>query len=226
MGLYLFNAGSLLGYFWIRVVFSFVSFKDLFIPITSLTWMEVNFSKPEYKFDIIAWRFPIWLFFSIAQSKLSCIFGLGFSSSPSNSFSCCSHIHLFCYVFSVPIFCFIIIIIIIIYFSGLLSVSYYPSLGFYSASREGKSWLCEFYIFMSFCRFLGVVLISWVDEKFCKVEFLQFIWAGTSRDIVNSFIYHFSYHTHGSHYFWHSCSFKISHRSIYISWSLYFLILV
>ena len=70
MGLKLLGAFPLCGYFCIRVVFSLViysgmsvSSKDLFISIASLSWMEVNFFKPESLNAIMAWWFPIWYFF-------------------------------------------------------------------------------------------------------------------------------------------------------------------
>ena len=118
----------------------FVSFKLLLRSSASLSWMDVNFLKPESIYTVMAWRFPIWYFLSAALSVYRCIFLSGPFSSHKILFSHYLSIWLFYYVLPFAIFYFRIIlphmhpvvgissVFIILCFSlasGLLSFSIY-----------------------------------------------------------------------------------------------------
>ena len=69
---------SFWGSFWIRVVFLLVihssmsvSCKHLFILISSLSWIEVNFFEPESMYVIKAWSFPVWYFFECCSQLIN-----------------------------------------------------------------------------------------------------------------------------------------------------------
>ena len=53
-----------------------ISCKHLFISITSLLSLEVNFLKPVSMYTIIAWRFLIWYFFECCSARIEVYFCL------------------------------------------------------------------------------------------------------------------------------------------------------
>ena len=114
MGMLLLWVVPLKGSSWIKVVFPLVihsrksvSWRDLLISVTTLSWVKVNAFKPVYMCAITAWRFPVWYFLSVTLSESRCIFTFSALRVLLNLFLCCLSTRLFllyclhCYIFLV-----------------------------------------------------------------------------------------------------------------------------
>ena len=103
-----------------------------------------------------------------------------------------------------------LMMMILLHHQTLLLVSYNPPGGLYRILRV-YAFDSSMFFAASFRWYLSVILIILYqrDEKFRKVQFSVF---PISWDyLVNMFIYLFFDYTQGSHYYWHSDSFKVPH---------------